>query len=89
VIGNATFVSTVALTVVALRRFGMSTRLWLRMIRVPLVAWAVVVAFATVLDIRNAVAVAVIATLFSILMIMWAVRPMAHGQSSWALMKRA
>lgn len=88
-IGNATYVATLALAVVALRRFDMSVVLWLRMIRVPLCAWASVVGFAVLFDIQGIAAIMVSATLFLVVLLTWAFTPLSARDASLALMKGA
>jgi O-antigen/teichoic acid export membrane protein len=88
-IGNVSFVATLALTIVALRRFGMSITLWLRMVALPLTAWGLVVGFTLVLHIENTIATLISATLLSFVLIAWLFARSLAGHLSVALAKNA
>jgi O-antigen/teichoic acid export membrane protein len=78
-IGNVTFVTTLALTVVALRRFDMSVMIWLRTLAIPLSLWAVVIGLTIGLRVENTIAAVISAILLSLALISWSfVRPLAN-----------
>jgi O-antigen/teichoic acid export membrane protein len=82
-IGNASYVATLALTMVAIRRFGLPVGSWLRMLLVPVGAWAAAVVIAVTFD---GMAVASIpATLLLLGMMAWAftARSSGHGAAVW------
>jgi O-antigen/teichoic acid export membrane protein len=80
-IGNLPYVLTLTLTAIAIRRFGMSVVLWLRIIWVPLCAWAAVIVFAIVFDIRGPIAASILAVLLLVNTVIWVFRPMAATYS--------